>query len=180
VPARSPGGIALPGSQSFLTPGAGAPVAFPETDVVGAVVKNPIADALDLPGTYAAWSTGPLGAKLDVVGAPVATLKVDAPTAALTQGLGEAGQLVLFLKVQDVDAAGHAVTINALEAPVRIADVTKPFTTTMPAFVHRFAPGHTLRFVVAGGSVNYRGGLTPVPVTIASGAAQTLTLPVVP
>ncbi len=173
-------GTALPGSQSFVTPGAGAPVSFPETDVVSGYVKNPVADALDLPGTYAAWSTAPLTAKLDVVGSPVATLKVAAPTAALTQGLGEAGQLVLFLKVQDVDAAGHAVTIKALEAPVRIADVTKPFTTTLPAFVHRFAPGHRLRFVVAGGSVNYRGGLEPTPVTIASGGAQTLTLPVVP
>lgn len=174
------GGTALPGSQSFVTPGAGAPVAFPETDVIGSVIKNPVADALDVPGTYAAWSTAPLGAKLDVVGSPVATLKVDAPTAAITQGLGAAGQLVLFLKVQDVDASGHAVTIKALEAPVRIADVTKPFTTTMPAIVHRFAPGHRLRFVVAGGSVNYRGGLEPAPVTILSGGAQTLTLPVVP
>lgn len=173
-------GTPTAGSQSFVTPGAGAPDAFTQTDVVGAVIKNPVADAIDLPGTYAAWSTAPLGSKLDVVGSPVATLKVDAPTAALTQALGEAGQLVLFLKVQDVDAAGHAVTINALEAPVRIADVTKPFTTTMPAIVHRFAPGHTLRFVVAGGSVNYRGGLEPTPVTIVSGGTQTLSLPVVP
>ncbi|WP_188783568.1 CocE/NonD family hydrolase [Nocardioides phosphati] len=173
-------GTPLAGSQSFTTPGAGAPVSFPETDVVSGFVKDPVADAVDVPGTYAAWSTGPLGSKLDVVGSPVATLKVDAPSAALTQGTGEAGQLVLFLKVQDVDASGHAVTINALEAPVRIADVTKPFTTTLPAIVHRFAPGHTLRFVVAGGSVNYRGGLTSTPVTIASGSGQTLTLPVVP
>lgn len=173
-------GLALPGMQAFVTPPAGLPVAFPETDVIGAVLKNPVADAVDVPGTYAAWASAPLTANLDVVGSPVATLKVDAPTAALTQGLGEAGQLVLFLKVQDVDASGKATTIKALEAPVRVADVTKPFTTTMPAIVHRFAPGHTIRFVVAGGSVNYRGGLTAVPVTITSGAAQTLVLPVTP
>ncbi len=172
-------GIALPGTQAFVTPAAGLPVAFPETDVIGGVLKNPVADAIDAPGTFAAWSSAPLTAKLDVVGSPVVTLKVDAPSAALTQAAGEAGQLVLFLKVQDVDASGKATTIKALEAPVRIADVTKPFTTTMPAIVHRFAPGHTLRFVVSGGSVNYRGGLTAVPVTIASGGTQTLVLPVV-
>ncbi|MDO7868116.1 CocE/NonD family hydrolase [Nocardioides jiangxiensis] len=173
-------GTPLPGTQAFVTPAAGLPTSFPETDVLGGVVKDPVADAVDVPGTYAAWSSPVLGSKVDVVGSPVATLKVDAPSAALTQGAGEAGQLVLFLKVQDVDASGHAVTINALEAPVRVADVTKPFTTTLPAIVHRFAPGHTLRFVVAGGSVNYRGGIEATPVTITSGGTQTLTLPVVP
>lgn len=172
-------GTAAVGSQAFLTPPAGVPTSFPETDVIGGYVKNPVADALDVPGTYAAWTTPALTAKLDVVGSPLATLKVNAPTAALTQGAGEAGQLVLFLKVQDVAPDGKATTIRALEAPVRIKDVTKPFTATMPAFVHRFAPGHRIRFVVAGGSVNYRGGLTAVAVTIASGSAQTLKLPVV-
>ena len=43
-----------------------------------------------------------------------------------------------------------------------LSSVTKPFTATLPAFVHRFAPGHRIRFVVAGGSVNYRGGLEAV------------------
>jgi hypothetical protein len=33
---------------------------------------------------------------------------------------------------------------------------------------------------VSGGSVNYRGGVTSTPVTIASGTAQTLTFSVVP
>jgi ABC-2 type transport system ATP-binding protein len=48
----------------------------------------------------------------------------------------------------------------------------------MPAFVHRFAAGHRLRLVVAGGSVNYRGGLTATPVTISTGSrSQRLTLP---
>lgn len=173
-------GLAASGSSSFVTPAAGAPTSFPETDVLSGFAKNPVADALDLPGTYAAWTTPALGSKVDVAGAPVATLKVSAPSAALTQGIGEAGQLVLFLKVQDVAPDGKATTIEALEAPVRIADVTKPFTATLPAFVHRFAPGHRIRFVVAGGSVNYRGGLEAVPVTIASGNAQTLQMPVVP
>ncbi len=35
----------------------------------------------------------------------------------------------------------------------------KPFTVTLPGFVHQFAPGHQIQLVVAGGSTNYRGGL---------------------
>jgi ABC-2 type transport system ATP-binding protein len=47
--------------------------------------------------------------------------------------------------------------------------------------VHQFAAGHRIRLVLAGGSVNYRGGVTPVPVTIAAaGTGQALTLPIVP
>ena len=107
-------------------------------------------------------------------------VQVSAPSAALTQALGPAGQLVLFVKVVDVAPDGTARLINGLEAPVRVPDVTKPFTVQVPAIVHEFAAGHRLRLVVAGGSVNYRGGLVATPVSIASGSAQTLSLPVVP
>jgi len=74
---------------------------------------------------------------------------------------------------------GKARLIKGLEAPIRIADVGQAVKVTLPAFVHRFAPGHQLKLIIAGGSINYRGGLTPVPVTIASGAGQTLAIPVV-
>ena len=51
---------------------------------------------------------------------------------------------------------------------------------TLPGIVHRFAPGHQLRLVIAGGSTNYRGGLTPNPVSITTGSTgQMLTLPIV-
>ena len=86
---------------------------------------------------------------------------------------------MLFLKIVDVDAAGKATLIKGLEAPVRVADVTKTFQVTLPGIVHRFAAGHSIRLVVAGGSINYRGGVATNAVTITSGATQTLTLPVV-
>jgi ABC-2 type transport system ATP-binding protein len=61
-----------------------------------------------------------------------------------------------------------------------VPDARKPFTVKLPGIVHRFAPGHKIRLVIAGGSVNYRGGLTPQVVGIQTGsAAQMLTLPVV-
>ncbi len=115
-----------------------------------------------------------------MVGSPSLRLQVSSPTAALTQGLGSTGQLVVFVKVLDVDPAGKASLIHNLIAPVRVPDVTKPFTVTLPAISHRFATGHQLRLMVAGGSTNYRGGLTLNTVGITTGStSQALTLPVV-
>jgi ABC-2 type transport system ATP-binding protein len=165
------------GSQTFLTPPFGAPSSINPFDVVsgytGGIPQG------DLPGTFAKWTSTALAAPLNVAGSPVLSVKVQAPTAALTQGVGPAGQLVLFVKVEDVAPDGTATMINGLEAPVRIPDVTKPFKVTLPGIVHQFAAGHSVRVIVAGGSNNYRGGLTPTPVTIASGAGQTLVLPTV-
>ena len=169
------------GSQSFLTTAAGLPTGINTLDVLGGYVGvQPVSEVTDLPGTYAAWTTPVLTDPVDVVGMPVARLKVSAPTAAITQILGEAGMLTLYVKVADVGPDGKVRLIRALEAPVRVPDVTKPFTVELPAIVHRFEAGHQIRFIVAGGSINYRGGLVPAPVTISSGPAQTLTLPVVP
>ncbi|NRQ48795.1 CocE/NonD family hydrolase [Aeromicrobium stalagmiti] len=165
------------GTQSFVTPLAGVPTSSDPLDVVGDALPLPEAD---LPGTTASWTTGGLTTPLDVVGSPRLTLKVSSPTAALTQATGPTGQLVLFAKILDVDATGSATLVRNLVAPVRVADVNKPFTVTMPAFVHRFEKGHRLRLVVAGGSTNYRGGLVPNAVSITTGSTgQALTLPVV-
>ncbi|TNM37750.1 ABC transporter ATP-binding protein [Nocardioides albidus] len=168
------------GAQSFLTPAAGLPTRLDEMDVFGSVLGPVVSLVDDLPGTFATWTTPALTAPLRVVGSPSVRLQVSAPTAAVSQLLGPAGELVLFVKVADVAPDGTARLINGLEAPVRIPDVTRPFTVQLPGIVHEFAPGHRLRLVVSGGSINYRGGVLATPVTIASGAGQTLTLPVVP
>jgi ABC-2 type transport system ATP-binding protein len=168
------------GSQSFITPPAGLPTGLNTLDVLGSYIGQPVNEVTDLPGTYAAWQTPELAAPVDVVGSPYARLTVSAPTVAATQGLGEAGMLVLYVKVADVAPDGTARLIKALEAPVRVPDVTKPFNVKLPAIVHRFEPGHRIRLIVAGGSINYRGGTEPAPVTISSGPGQTLVLPLVP
>ncbi len=167
-------GTTEPGHQSFLTVAAGAPSSVNAIDRVN-VPDSPI----DSPGTFAKWTTDPLARSIDVVGTPRVRLKVESPTATLNQGAGPAGKLVLFVKLMDVAPEGQARLIRALEAPVRVPDVSKRFTVTLPAIVHRFAPGHRIRLVVAGGSTNYRGGMFVNAVTIASGNNQTLTLPVV-
>jgi predicted acyl esterase len=167
--------LVAPGAQTFVTPPFGAPSSINPLDVVGGYTGQ--LPQADLPGTYATWTSSALGTPVNVAGSPVATLRVSAPSAALTQGVGPAGELVLFVKVLDVAPDGTASLIHGLEAPIRVPDVTKPITVTLPAIVHQFAAGHSIRLVVAGGSDNYRGGLTPVPVTIGSGATQTLVLP---
>jgi ABC-2 type transport system ATP-binding protein len=165
------------GTQNFVTPVAGIPTSIDPFDVFGSSLPLP---ETDLPGTTASWTTAALTKNVDVVGSPSLRLQVSSPTAALTQGLDATGKLVVFVKVLDVDPAGKATLIRNLIAPVRVPDVGQPFTVTLPAIAHRFATGHQLRLVVAGGSTNYRGGLVTNVVSIATGStAQALTLPVV-
>lgn len=167
-------GAPTSGTARFTTPLAGLPTSIDPLDVVGDQVPLP---EVDLPGTFAQWSTAPLTRPVDVVGQPSLDLTVSAPLANLTQGT-DAGKLVLFAKIADVAPDGTTTIVRNLVAPVRVPDARKPFTVTLPAFAHRFEAGHRIRLVVAGGSTNYRGGLTPTPVAIRLGGAdQSLTLP---
>ncbi|MFL6172769.1 MAG: CocE/NonD family hydrolase [Marmoricola sp.] len=167
-------------NQLLTTVPAGAPAEFGSLDAIGS--KFAPSPETDLLGTYADYITPTLTQKVDVVGSPRLTLKVTSPSAEATQGTGEAGQLVLFIRIQDVPPGStyRGNDIRYLTAPVRVPDVSRPFTVTLPAFVHRFAPGHKIRLVIAGSSLNYRGGLVANPVAITTGSAgQVLKLPVV-
>lgn len=166
-------------SQSIVTAPAGVPTNLSTLDAIGFFAKAPALEG-DLPGTTATWDTAALTRSLTAVGSPRLTLRVSSPIAAATQAVGPAGSLVLFIRIQDVAPDGTATDINDLTAPVRVPDAASPFTVTMPAFVHQFAPGHRVRLVVSSSSVNYRGGLMSNVVTIDSGSAgQVLRLPVV-
>jgi pimeloyl-ACP methyl ester carboxylesterase len=167
------------GSQAIVTAPLGLPTNFSPLDAISYFAAVPVPE-LDLPGTTASWDTATLTGALDVAGSPKLTLQVSSPVAQATQAVGAAGDLVLFVRMQDVGPDGTATDINGLTAPVRVPDVSKPFTVTMPAFVHQFAAGHRVRLVVSSSSVNYRGGLLSNVVTISSGSAgQVLRLPVV-
>lgn len=170
-------GRARPETLQFTTPAAGAPSTVNPLDLAGGF-ETPWGDHVDAPGTFASWTGAALRKPMTVVGSPRLRLRLAAPTAAHTQAGGAAGQLVLFPKLVDVAPDGTATTLKQLEAPVRIADVTKPFTVRFPAVVHRFARDHRVRLVVAGGSGSYRGGLTASPVGITGGQHQRLTIPV--
>jgi putative CocE/NonD family hydrolase len=134
----------------------------------------------DPPGSAIRFSTPPLAKPMDVVGSARLTVRLDAPSVAATQAAGPAGQLVAFAKLYDVGPDGAIELPHRLISPVRVADVTKPVTIELPGIVHRFAAGHRLVVVLAGGDVAYRGSTAPQPVTLTTGGArQQLTVPVV-
>lgn len=117
-----------------------------------------------------------------MVGAPRATLKVVSPATERVQNSDNAAdKLVLFAKLYDVAPDGTKTLVHRLVAPVRVPDVTKSFTVTLPGIVHRYEAGHRLQFVVAASDDAYLGnkGVKPVTVTSARGDTGTLELPVV-
>ncbi|WP_373559163.1 CocE/NonD family hydrolase [Streptomyces sp. SA15] len=135
----------------------------------------------DTEGTYLGWTSEPLSRTIDVVGAPRATLKVISPKAERTQNSGDAAdKLVLFAKLYDIAPDGTKTLAHRLVAPVRVPDVTKSFTVTLPGIVHRYEKGHRLQFVIAASDDAYFGnrGIKPVTVASAPGETGVLELPV--
>ncbi|WP_199257047.1 alpha/beta fold hydrolase [Tomitella fengzijianii] len=166
------GGEVADGAQTLYTlpgglpTGVSAPALAPAMDVPTA----------ELPGSSVAWTTAPVQAPIDVVGGP--TLRLTMATERPLNGSVE-DSAVVFAKLYDVAPDGTATLIDGLVSPVRVLDPSQPVTVDMRAIVHRIDTGHRLRLVVAGGDVNYRGGITAHRVTIPqSGAGQGLTLPV--
>jgi putative CocE/NonD family hydrolase len=156
------------------------PTSHSESSLYG-ILGLPDPAPYDTAGTCAAWTSAPLTRTLDVVGAPRATLKVNSPQAERTQDSGDAAdRLVLFAKIYDIAPDGTRTLAHRLVAPVRVPDVTKPFTVTLPGVVHRYEKGHRLQFVIAASDDAYFGnrGVKPVTVVSAPGRAGVLELPV--
>ncbi|MCM2578728.1 CocE/NonD family hydrolase [Streptomyces sp. MTZ3.1] len=145
----------------------------------------PDPEPYDVPGSHLAWTSAPLPEGLTVAGMPEATLKVDAPSARLTQRSPDAaGKLVLFAKLYDIAPDGTRTLVHRLVAPVRVPDVTKEFTVALPGIVHRYPAGHRLGFVVAAGDTAHYGNSGTGRVSVTSteggtGKGGVLKLPVV-
>ncbi|MFG3723081.1 CocE/NonD family hydrolase [Streptomyces massasporeus] len=163
------------GYTNWLTP-----TSHSESSLAG-LIGLPDTPPRDTKGTHLDWTSAPLGRPLDVVGAPRATLKVVSPKAERAQNSSDAAdKLVLFAKLYDVAPDGTRTLVRRLVAPVRVPDVTKSFTVTLPGIVHRFETGHRLRFVIAASDDAYFGNRGIKPVTVVSGPRDTgvLRLPV--
>ena len=176
------GGGALVDRRAAVVPGTSsysgiAPIGPNYTETSFLDQSGPVTDP---PGTAIRFATAPLTGPVDVVGSPQLTVQLDSP-AALTQSAGPAGQLVLFAKLYDIGPDGAVELPHRLVSPVRVADVTEPVTIELPGIVHRFATGHRLAVVLAGGDLAYRGSTTPQPVSLTTGPGrvQQLTLPVI-
>ncbi|AYG79479.1 hypothetical protein DWB77_01594 [Streptomyces hundungensis] len=157
------------------------PTSHSESSLAGTVgLRDPA--PYDTPGTYLGWDTEPLKAPVDVVGSAKATLQVSSPEARRTQNSGDAAdKLVLFAKLYDVAPDGTKTLVRRLVAPVRVPDVTRPFTVTLPGIAHRYEAGHHIEFAIAASDDAYLGnkGVKPVTVVSAPGSPGTLQLPVV-
>jgi ABC-2 type transport system ATP-binding protein len=128
-------------------------------------------DPFDTPGTFGGWSSPPLTAPLNIVGMPTLDIQFTAPTVALTQLAGPAGQLQVFAKLYDVGPDGTLTLVNRLISPVRVTDVTKP--------VHIELPG-ILQLALASTDGAYRNAATaqPVSVTVDPANPPKLTVPI--
>ncbi|MFD3655552.1 CocE/NonD family hydrolase [Streptomyces sp. NPDC058620] len=158
------------------------PTSHSESSLAG-LIGLPDRAPYDTRGTYLGWTSAPLPAPVDVVGAPKATLKVVSPKTERVQNSGDASdKLVLFAKVYDVAPDGSRKLVNRLVSPVRVPDVTRPFTVELPGIVHRYETGHRLEFVIAASDTAYFGNRGIKPVTVVSAPEDTgvLELPVVP
>ena len=173
--ALAPGKTVLPGSSQFgVTP---AGTSYSETSgVEGSTVDRPISDT---PGTFAAYTSPALHKDAVLVGSPRLTVRLDAPVAATAQSGGPAGQLILIAKLYDVAPDGTQTLQHRLVSPARIKDVTKPVTIDLPGVAQRFAAGHRIRLVIAGGDLAYANNTVTQPVTVTTGptAPGTLELP---
>ncbi len=171
-----------PGSTSWANPGLGAPASYSEVSGLEGRVSLPsgVTTPFDTPGTFGAWSTAPLTSPVDVVGSPTLDVKLEAPTVALTQAAGPAGQLQVFAKLYDVAPDGSKTLVHKLISPVRVADVTQPVHIELPAIVHRVAAGHRLQLVLASTDAAYKNAYAVQPVTVHASptAPATLNVPV--
>ncbi|MFI8519656.1 CocE/NonD family hydrolase [Streptomyces sp. NPDC085481] len=157
------------------------PTSHSESSLAG-LIGLPDPRPYDIAGTHLGWRSAPLTAPADLVGSPRATLKVISPRTERVQDSGDAAdKLVLFAKLYDLAPDGTRTLVNRLVAPVRVPDVTRPFTVELPGIVHRYETGHRLEFVIAASDTAYSGnrGVKPVTVTSAPEDTGTLELPLV-
>ncbi|MFB8265284.1 CocE/NonD family hydrolase [Streptomyces sp. NPDC055955] len=157
------------------------PTSHSESSLAG-LIGLPDPAPRDTAGTYLGWTSEPLTRTTDVVGSPKATLKVVSPKTERVQNSGDAAdKLVLFAKLYDIAPDGSKTLVHRLVAPVRVPDVTRSFTVSLPGIVHRYEKGHRLQFVIAASDDAYGGnkGVKPVTVTSAPEDTGVLELPVV-
>jgi ABC-2 type transport system ATP-binding protein len=168
----------VPGTSGYASTAPFGPN-YTETSAVESSL-NPEPQVSDPPGSSIRFVTPALTSGLNVVGSPRLTVQLQS-SAAATQAAGPGGELVIFAKVYDIGPDGTVELPRRLISPARIADVTKPVTIELPGIVHRFAPGHQLAIVLAGGDLAYRGSTVPQEVTLTTGGTnvQQLTIPVV-
>ena len=170
------GADGLVGSAGEVKAGRAAMVAVAAPSSTGGGFAD--AGTSDQAGTSVSFTSAPLTDDFDVAGVPVLELKLDAPTFVASQG-ADATRLVLFAKLQDIDAAGETVLPRNLVSNVRVADVAEPIRIELPGIVRRFAKGHRFKLTISTSTASSRGNNAggPVTVVVDPAAPPTLTIP---
>ncbi|WP_300009178.1 CocE/NonD family hydrolase [Pseudonocardia sp.] len=117
------------------------------TPTLGGRLLNPPAGVrdnapLEARADVVAFTSEPLGAAVEVIGSPVLELEhhTDNPHADL------------FVRLCDVDARGRSRNVTDAHLRLDPARADGPVRLELDACAHRFAAGHRLRLLVAGGS----------------------------
>jgi ABC-2 type transport system ATP-binding protein len=162
--------------QPVVTPAGGSPAALSTLPGLGGVTAALGGTTLEIPGQSAVFDGVGLTDALDVVGAPTVTLQVSAPS----------GTATLFAKLYDVAPDGTTTLPSGLVAPLALtglsADPTAPteVPVTLPAIVHRFEVGHTLRLQVSTTDQAYALPVTAAVDTVGLAEGTGLAVPEVP
>lgn len=172
------GGAVQAGTPAFGTTALGLPTGY-TTFSLTELGFQPV----DLPGTSTSFVSAPLAADTDVVGLPSVRLRITPGLSGATDAvLGDLGRAFAYVRLEDVAPDGSALLPGEQIASVRVPADGRATTIGLPGIVHRFAKGHRLRLVVAGGDLAHRGNLVPTPLTVKVDPSDPspLELPVVP
>jgi hypothetical protein len=163
------------GAVNFTAPTSG-PLSYSETSAVQSALNT--VPPTDAPGTFAAFTTGPLTSDVDSVGIPTADFMLADANPATS--VNPALQVTLFGKIYDVDPSGNKTLVHRLVTPLRVDDISKPVHINLPGVVHRYARGHQVQLVLATTDAAYTNSRAPHALTIAPNAQRpdVLTLPV--
>ena len=162
--------------QPVVTPAGGSPAALTTLPGLGGVTAALGGTTLEIPGQSAVFDSAELTDALDVVGAPTVSLDVAAPS----------GSATLFAKLYDVGPDGTTTLPSGLVAPLALtglsADPTAPTTVevTLPAIVHRFEVGHTLRVQVSTTDQGFALPATSAVDAVGLAGGSSLSVPEVP
>jgi ABC-2 type transport system ATP-binding protein len=132
-------------TQPIATPAGGTPAAITTVPGLGSLGAALGGTSVEIPGQFAAFASEPLEGAVEVVGAPTVQLAVSSPS----------GSATLFAKLYDAGPDGGQTLPSGLVAPLALTglstDPAKPtlVPVTLPAIVHRFEAGHTMRLVVS-------------------------------
>ncbi len=159
-------------TTQMVNPAGGQPAAYSETSNFSGPDSSPslARPPREVPGQFAAFTSGRFLRAHDAVGIPRARLRI-------TNANGR--DMVFFAKVYDVAPGGSATLIHRLISPVRVpaGAVGRPVRLSLAGFAHRFARGHRVRLVLATTDDTSYNAKTADVLTLTTGPGSTFTLP---